>query len=346
MMHSTCVFLFVALVLITSSSCATYSCDSNSQCGCSSVSSATLNARIVGGELASNSTWGWTVSLQLDAKHRCGASLLSAEYAVTAGHCVNTYLSNPQALSIVVGTNYLSDTSSTVQRRTVTGIRIYPSFIAATNVNDIALLHFDTLTTGAGSKLSFICLPQARQDPYSVGTNLVAIGWGVLFSGSPSVPDALRQVTLQVLSPSAQSCSTALSGNDLVKFCAGYEDGGKGKSSSMFMPIISSSSLLDTCQGDSGGPLMAFVNGVWVLAGITSSGTGCALSGFPGLYTRVSAYITFINSVLTGGQIETIPPVTTTTTTTSPSTVASDGKLLSHSLFVLLFFSLVVLIFQ
>ncbi len=54
--------------------------------------------------------------------------------------------------------------------------------------------------------------------------------------------------------------------------------------------------LVDTCYGDSGGPLMAFVNDRWVLAGITSSGHECALPGYPGIYTRVSAFISFIDA--------------------------------------------------
>lgn len=57
-------------------------------------------------------------------------------------------------------------------------------------------------------------------------------------------------------------------------------------------------SLLDTCQSDSGGPLMAFVNNRWVLAGVTSNGYGCARKGYPGLYTRVSHYVPFIDRVM------------------------------------------------
>ncbi len=54
--------------------------------------------------------------------------------------------------------------------------------------------------------------------------------------------------------------------------------------------------LIDTCQGDSGGPLMAFVNNTWILAGLTSFGYGCAEAGYPGVYTRVSSFISFINT--------------------------------------------------
>lgn len=54
---------------------------------------------------------------------------------------------------------------------------------------------------------------------------------------------------------------------------------------------------------------MAFVNNHWVLAGMTSFGTGCALAGYPGVYTRVSSFITFIDRNV-------VFPTTTTTTTT------------------------------
>ncbi|CAF3458231.1 unnamed protein product [Rotaria sp. Silwood2] len=54
--------------------------------------------------------------------------------------------------------------------------------------------------------------------------------------------------------------------------------------------------LLDTCQGDSGGPLLMFTsNNVWEQVGITSSGIGCARANYPGIYTRVEAYRSWIN---------------------------------------------------
>lgn len=63
------------------------------------------------------------------------------------------------------------------------------------------------------------------------------------------------------------------------QLCAGLRQGGK-----------------DSCQGDSGGPLW------WqnpetqrrILVGIVSNGRGCARPGYPGVYTRVSKYFTWI----------------------------------------------------
>ncbi len=57
--------------------------------------------------------------------------------------------------------------------------------------------------------------------------------------------------------------------------------------------------LIDTCQGDSGGPLMMFTSdNVWQEVGITSTGYGCALPDYPGVYTRVAAYQTWINDTI------------------------------------------------
>jgi len=120
-----------------------------------------------------------------------------------------------------------------------------------------------------------------------------------LFSGRPS--DLLRQTYLPIVDNSV--CSSAI-GRHLVTskmLCAGGVDG------------------QDTCQGDSGGPLVCqqlnvtgsqgalnssavnntptrAANHAWCLAGVTSFGIGCASPGKPGVYTRVSQYVNWINN--------------------------------------------------
>jgi secreted trypsin-like serine protease len=84
---------------------------------------------------------------------------------------------------------------------------------------------------------------------------------------------------------------------------------------------------------------MAFFNDRWVLAGITSFGYGCAESGFPGVYTRVSAFISFINSNINPTTIKTTThavPVSTTRRTTSnqPITIISHGNMIDKSIFI------------
>ncbi|CAF2528240.1 unnamed protein product [Rotaria sp. Silwood2] len=270
-------FICVVLSYINLISGTTYQCDPSISCGCS-VSTTNVTSRIVGGEAASDYAWGWIVSLQFFGEHQCGASLLTPEYAVTSAHCADGLMNYIYLFSILAGTNYLDDASiSTIQRRSIISITMHPKYDPVTIENDIAILKFSPLTIYSNSKITFICLPKEYEDPFQTNNNLVAIGWGYLWEDLQYLSNSLQQVTVQAYSSTSNECQQSGMTNPLVQFCAGTMAG-------------------DTCQGDSGGPLMAFVNNRWVLAGITSRGNGCARVGYPGVYTRVSSFISFINS--------------------------------------------------
>lgn len=53
-------------------------------------------------------------------------------------------------------------------------------------------------------------------------------------------------------------------------------------------------------QGDSGGPLQCRLTktGPWILAGITSFGSGCSIEGYPDVYTRTSHYMKWIQDTI------------------------------------------------
>ncbi len=95
--------------------------------------------------------------------------------------------------------------------------------------------------------------------------------------------------------------------------------------------------LVDTCYGDSGGPLMAFVNDRWVLAGITSSGHECALPGYPGIYTRVSAFISFIDANANLSMSETTTILNNQTNYNQPGLNGSESHIINISILILMF---------
>lgn len=59
---------------------------------------------------------------------------------------------------------------------------------------------------------------------------------------------------------------------------------------------------------------MSFVNGLWQLDGLTSYGYGCALADNPGVYTRVSMYIDWIQAIIGKPTVTTRRPTRKTTT--------------------------------
>ena len=72
---------------------------------------------------------------------------------------------------------------------------------------------------------------------------------------------------------------------------------------------------IDACQGDSGGPLTTAV-GARLLVGVVSTGKGCALADYPGLYARVSSFAGWIQ------QITGIAPNTASTSTVTPASLS------------------------
>ena len=51
----------------------------------------------------------------------------------------------------------------------------------------------------------------------------------------------------------------------------------------------------DSCKGDSGGPLVCDIDGSLTLIGIVSKGRMCNKEGFPGIYTNVQAFRTWLD---------------------------------------------------
>lgn len=114
----------------------------------------------------------------------------------------------------------------------------------------------------------------------------VATGWGVTkFGGQKS--DDLLKVSLNLFS--LDECKKLYGRHRRIpkgilasQLCAGSRTGE------------------DTCQGDSGGPIQIMAKGnscLFYIVGITSFGKSCA-SNSPGVYTKVSSYLNWIEEVV------------------------------------------------
>ncbi|CAF1123084.1 unnamed protein product, partial [Adineta ricciae] len=287
-------FLVLVLNTIHLTFQATYSCDSTASCGCSANFAAV--SRIVGGENASDSTWGWAVSLSIGGQWLCGGSLISSSWILTAAHCI--YGNENSSIFVSAATNQLYGAQ---QWRFASSAIIHPEYNDDIMVNDIALIKVSPPFNLTDSHISLLCLPAATTSDYPLsGSTVVAIGWGKL-SEEGDISDILQQVSLKRIPYESSSCMSIVS-NKTVQICAGVTGGAK-----------------DTCNGDSGGPLMYFTESrQWVVVGLTSYGYECASPYYAGVYTRVTYFRNWILSMTENAALS-ANVITSTTATTVTS---------------------------
>jgi trypsin len=130
--------VIVLLSIVRSSHQTVYPCNANASCGCS-TNSATVS-RIVGGEAASSSTWGWAVSIYLVNRFHCGGSIVSSSWVVTAAHCAHG--STASQFTINAGSTIINGSTQT---RSVSQIIVHPDYNSDIYENDIALFQLSSL---------------------------------------------------------------------------------------------------------------------------------------------------------------------------------------------------------
>nr|XP_005544783.2 chymotrypsin-like elastase family member 2A isoform X1 [Macaca fascicularis] len=239
--------------------------------------------RVVGGEEATPNSWPWQVSLQYTSDgnwyHICGGTLIANNWVLTAAHCI----SSSRTYRVVLGRHNLYIAESGSLAVSVSKTVVHPKWNSSdvSKGYDIALLKLAN-PVSLTDKIQLACLPPA-------GTILpnnypcYVTGWGYLHTNGPA-SDVLQQGRLLVVDYA--TCSSPDWWGSTVKtsmICAG----GDGKISS--------------CYGDSGGPLNCqAADGRWEVHGIVSFGSslGCNYYHKPSVFTRVSKYIDWINSVI------------------------------------------------
>ena len=273
------------------------------------VAESEVSEQIVGGSTVGIAEAPWQVAV-LDSTtsggylaQYCGGTIIAAQWVLTAAHCVRDdadRLLSASQVQIGSGSALLSDYPSG-SRVSVSQIIEHPSYEPGTYLNDIALLRLSTDLDLSGSTRSAIALPFS-EDPAvwpASGTAVSATGWGCTnvlgFEDSCSnYTETLRRVSMSVRAgPTDWRCASLTGYWAPLMLCAGSASGGA-----------------DTCAGDSGGPLVVGSGSSAILAGVTSWGEGCGLSGYPGAYTRVTAYVDWISGHTGITAAPSTPPVT------------------------------------
>lgn len=249
-----------------------------------SPASALARERIVGGSPAAPGSWPSIVAVSQSGTAICGGTLIDPAWVVTAAHCTT----GGGTLSVTAGITDLSTPTPQTQVIPVAAVTRHPDYVDGAGFrNDVAVLRLATPAV-LGSQVATSDLV-APADSVS-GPGQIA-GWGRTSENAPPPPPTeLQEATVAFLPDSACGGYAIFGPQDAFDptrmVCAGQSGGG-----------------VDACIGDSGGPLRAAALPGMPLVGVVSYGFGCARPGFPGIYTRLSTYRSFIY-----GTIGVVPP--------------------------------------
>lgn len=248
----------------------------------------TRETKITGGVSTVISDFPWQV-YYVSGNFRCGGSIISPDWVITAAHCTKDDLGNPipvATMSVIVGANN-PKSGTDGKKYLVTNVIVHEAFNSQTLLNDIALLRISgPISYPNATPIKIVSAGDIADGVINPGVMSWVTGWGLTNVSPQILPTSLQKVQLPIVSNlQASAVWSSIPATDLM---AGFLNGNK-----------------DACNGDSGGPLVVPVFGENKLAGIVSWGS--ANCNTYGAYTRVSDFDSWIRTN-TGIPIAYTPP--------------------------------------
>lgn len=252
-------------------------------CAVPGIANAGAKRSVAGGAPASLADWGFTVAILQDGRFICSGAVISPTKVVTAAHCATVSASR---LAVIAGRTAIGGGGGEVIG--VTGASRHPE--VSSFRNDVAVLALGSPTSAPAIALAS---PEEDAAATALGSPLAVAGFGRRNPFGFGKPKGGVLFAAQLFSrPGCKKYRGQFFPAEMI--CA---------NGAQFRRIGRLRLMRSACPGDSGGPLVASTPGGPRLVGLSSFGLTtlfilCGERGFPGVFTRVSAYLPFLQPYL------------------------------------------------